>query len=156
MNYSKYFNSFLIIKLDLVIWDLFLITSFAASCAKEFTLHGIFIFCKILIISLEPQAYPILIPGKPNDLVKDLKIKRLSYFFTYDITDSLESGTNSIKHSSMKTKVFNFFALRIIDSNSFFDNNSPVGLLGLHKKIHPFFGICEINESNILQIDLLI
>ena len=47
----------------------------------------------------------------------------------------------------MKTKVFNFFALRIIDSNSFFDNNSPVGLLGLHKKMHPFFGICEINES---------
>jgi len=59
-----------------------LITTFAASCAKELTLHGIFIFCKILIICLEPQAYPILKPGKPNDFVKDLKIKRLSYFFT--------------------------------------------------------------------------
>ena len=80
--FSKYFNSFLIIKLDFLIWDIFLITAFAASCAKEFTLHGIFIFCKILIISLEPQAYPILNPGKPNDFVKDLKIKILSYFFT--------------------------------------------------------------------------
>jgi len=74
-------------------------------------------------------------------------MKRLSYFFTYDITDSSESGTNSIKHSSMKTKVFNFFALIIIDNNSFFDNNSPVGLLGLQRKTHPFFGICKINES---------
>ena len=62
------------------------------------------------------------------------------------MTDSLDFGTNSIKHSSMNTIVFNFFAVIMIDSNSFFDNNSPVGLLGLQRKIHPFFGIFKMNE----------
>ena len=52
-----------------------------------------------------------------------------------------------MKHSSIKTIVFNFFATIIIDNNSFFDNNSPVGLLGLQRNIHPFLGIWEINES---------
>jgi len=46
----------------------------------------------------------------------------------------------------MNTIVFNFFAVIMIDSNSFFDNNSPVGLLGLQRKIHPFFGIFKMNE----------
>ena len=67
------------------------------------------------------------------------------------MTDSLDFGTNSIKHSSMNTIVSNFFAAIIIDSNSFFDNNSPVGLLGLQRKIHPFFGIFKMNE--LISVD---
>ena len=43
--------------------------------------------------------------------------------------------------------VSNFFAVIITDNNSFLDNNSPVGLLGLQRKLLPFFGIFEINKS---------
>jgi len=94
---------------DLARWDLFLRAMHAAFCAREFTLHGIFIFCKISIICLEAAAYPILIPGNPKDFVKERKTRRLSYFFTYDITDSFDSGTSSIKHSSTNTIEDSFF-----------------------------------------------
>ena len=73
-------DSFFIIDFDFVICDLFLIATIPASCAKAFTLQGIFIFCKTSIICFEAPAYPILIPAKPNDLVRDLRTKRFSCF----------------------------------------------------------------------------
>ena len=51
----------------------------------------------------------------------------------------------------MNTIVSNFFAAMIIDNNSFFDNNSPVGLLGLQRKMQPLFGIFEINK--LISVD---
>ena len=87
------------------------------------------------------------IPANPKDFVNDRSIIKLSYFFIMYKIDSLWFGTNSIKHSSTKTKEFFFFANKIIFFKFFLEIKQPVGLLGLQIKIQPFVGILEIKSS---------
>ena len=139
--FFKKLYSFLIIDFDFIRWDLFLIATIPASCARTFTLHGILIFCKISMNCFDATAYPILIPAKPKDLVRDLKTKRLSYLFIKFNTDWFDSGTNSIKHSSTNTIQDFCLAEEMILVNCFFYKIIPVGLFGLQIKIQPFSGI---------------
>ncbi len=87
---------------------------------------------------LEPIAYPIRMPAKPKDFVKDLNTIRLSYFFTKFKIVSSCCGTSSIKHSSTKTKELFFFACKIILFKSFLEIKDPVGLFGLQINVQPF------------------